>query len=186
MPGLDIPAFVADLKDHVGDHGFHIHDDRHFVETYSLRQAFEVDLHPEHACGGPLDLHLALDVEPRAVLAFEDSLLELGDDEEPNDEHRLPLLFNWSLPPLPKGPELLVLATELAGVGGTELPVEVSAIDNYASVTDGPERALTLTAKTEVSLASIFMGREQLCDQLDRCHAVCEYLLDRAPSWLNE
>ena len=80
MSGLDIPAFVADLKDHVGDHGFHIHDDRHFVETYSLRQAFEVDLHPEHACGGPLDLHLALDVEPRAVLSFEDSLLELGED----------------------------------------------------------------------------------------------------------
>ena len=32
---------------------------------------FEVDLHPDHACGGPLDLHLAIDVDPRS-LAFRD------------------------------------------------------------------------------------------------------------------
>ena len=61
MAVIDVPGFVADLKDHSVDHGFHVHDERHFVETYSLRQAWEVDLHPEDACGGPLDLHLALD-----------------------------------------------------------------------------------------------------------------------------
>ena len=55
---IDVAGFVADLKDHAVDHGFHVHDERHFVETYSLRQAWEVDLHPEEACGGPLDLHL--------------------------------------------------------------------------------------------------------------------------------
>ena len=55
MAAIDIAGFVADLKDHAVDHGFHVHDERHFVETYSLRQAWEVDLHPEEACGGPLD-----------------------------------------------------------------------------------------------------------------------------------
>ncbi len=65
MAVIDVAGFVADLKDHAVDHGFHVHDERHFVETYSLRQAWEVDLHPEDACGGPLDLHLALEVDPR-------------------------------------------------------------------------------------------------------------------------
>ena len=61
---IDIAGFVTDLKDHAIEHGFHVHDERHFMETYSLRQSWEVDLHPEDACGGPLDLHLSLDVEP--------------------------------------------------------------------------------------------------------------------------
>src|SRR3954469_17756671 len=36
---IDVPGFVAGLKEHAIDHGFHVHDDRHFVETYSMRQA---------------------------------------------------------------------------------------------------------------------------------------------------
>ena len=28
--------------------------------------------------------------------------------------------------------------------------------------------------------------QEQLCDELDRCHHVSTYLLDRAPAWLDE
>ena len=77
MAVIDVAGFVADLKDHAVDHGFHVHDERHFVETYSLRQAWEVDVHPEEACGGPLDLHLALEIEPRVVLAFEDLVADL-------------------------------------------------------------------------------------------------------------
>ena len=59
-------GFVADIKSQAIDTGFHVHDERHFVETYSLRQLWEVDLHPEEACSGPIDLHLSLDVDPRA------------------------------------------------------------------------------------------------------------------------
>ncbi|HPB46877.1 MAG TPA: hypothetical protein PLP95_13560, partial [Microthrixaceae bacterium] len=81
MAVTDIPGFIADLKDHATRHGFHIHDERHFIETYSMRQAWEVDLHPEEACGGPLDLHLALEVEPRAILAFEDLVVGLPEVE---------------------------------------------------------------------------------------------------------
>ena len=70
MAVIDVAGFVADLKDHAVDHGFHVHDERHFVETYSLRQAWEVDLHPEDACGGPLDLHLSLEIDPRVTLVM--------------------------------------------------------------------------------------------------------------------
>ena len=65
-------------------------------------------------------------------------------------------MFTWALPPLPNGPDLLVLATELAGIGGTRLPLEVSAIDSYPSVTDAPERSLTIHGRIAVSLARIF------------------------------
>ena len=186
MAAIDIAGFVADLKDHAADHGFHIHDERHLVETYSLRQAWEVDLHPEDACGGPLDLQLALDVDPRALLAFEDSVAELDDDDEPPDELSFPLIFTWVLPPLPAGPDLLLLATDLAGVGGTELPLQVSAIDSYPAVTDAPQRSLTIAAKIDVKLAAIFTGQEAMCDVLDRCMEVSRYLLDRAPMWLGD
>ena len=82
MAVIDVAGFVADLKDHAVDHGFHVHDERHFVETYSLRQAWEVDLHPEDACGGPLDLHLALEIDPSVLLSFEDLVLILEDVPE--------------------------------------------------------------------------------------------------------
>lgn len=186
MASIDVAGFIADLKDHAVDHGFHVHDERHFVETYSLRQAWEVDLHPEEACGGPLDLHLALEVDPRVLLSFEDLMMEIDDIDDPPDHHSFPMIFTWALPPLPKGPDLLVLATELAGAGGPELPLEVSAIDSFAAVTDAAERSLAIIAKVEVSLARIFLGQEQLCEVLDSCLDVSSYLLEQAPQWLEQ
>lgn len=185
MAAVDIPGFIADLKDHAVDHHFHVHDERHFVETYSMRQSWEVVLHPEEACGGPLDLHLSLEVDPRAVMAFEDQLADLGEEfSEPEDLHQLPLFFNWALPPLPFPPDLLVLATDLAGIGATDLPLEVSAIDSFASVTDAAQRSLTIVGRVEVSLSETFMGREQLCDALDRAHEISLFLLDGSSIWL--
>ncbi len=186
MAALDIAGFVADLKDHAVDHNFHVHDERHFVETYSLRQAWEVDLHPDEACGGPLDLHLSLEVDPRVLLSFEDKVLEIEEHEEPPDLYQFPLTFSWALPPLPQGPDLLVLATELAGIGGTEFPLEIAAIDSTMNVIDAPEKTVSVLGRTEVSLSRVFMGQESMCDMLDRAHAVSVYLLERAPSWLGE
>jgi len=40
---IDVAGFVADLKDHAVEHGFYVHDERHFVESYSLRQTCDVD-----------------------------------------------------------------------------------------------------------------------------------------------
>jgi hypothetical protein len=186
MAAIDVAGYVAELKDHAVDHGFHVHDERHFVETYSLRQAWEVDLHPEEGCPGPLDLHLALEVDPRVLLAFEDRVLALAEDEDPPDEFHFPLTFSWALPPLPAGPDLLLLATELAGVGGPDLPLDVAAVDSYAAVTDAAQRSLTVTANLRVSLARVWLGEELLCDTLDRCMAVSQYLLERAPAWLGD
>jgi len=184
---IDVPGFVAELKDHAVDHGFHVHDERHFVETYSLNQAWEVDVHPEEACDGPIDLHLELRVDPRTMLAFEDAVHQLPDpDDSPPDDYHFALLFAWRLGPLPDPPDLLVLATELAGLGGMDLPIEVSAVDSFATVTDAPERSLSIVGRVEVSLADLLSGERILCETLDRCRAVSLFLLDRAPAWLGE
>lgn len=186
MAVIDVAGYVAELKDHAVDHGFHVHDERHFVETYSLRQAWEVDLHPEEGCGGPLDLHLALEVDPRVLLAFEDTVVNLEDDEDPPDDLSFPLTFTWAMPPLPNGPDLLRLAVDLAGVGGLDLPLETTAIDSFPSPTDAAERRLTIIAKQQVSLARILAGEELLCDVLDRCLEVSQFLLSAAPAWLDD
>jgi hypothetical protein len=185
---IDVAGFISDLKNHAIDHGFHVHDERHFVETYSLRQLWEVDLHPEEACNGPIDLHLSLEVDPRALLGFEDEVVKLEDpDDEPPEGFTFPLLFTWTLPPLPQPPDLLVLATELAGVGGVNLPVEVSAIDSFPSVTDAPERSLSIVSRIPIELALVYVGNDEpFCDTLVRCRDVSLFLLDRAPEWLDE
>jgi hypothetical protein len=183
---IDVAGYVAELKDHAVDHGFHVHDERHFVETYSLRQAWEVDLHPEDACEGPLDLHLSLEVDPRVLLAFEDVVVELPDGGEPADDFHFPLTFTWGLPPLPQGPDLLRLAIDLAGIGGVDLPLEASAIDSFASATDPAERRITIVARQQVSLARLLKGEELLCEVFDRALAVSQFLLDGAPAWLKE
>jgi hypothetical protein len=152
----------------------------------SRRTTLRRDVLHEEACGGPLDLHLALEIEPRTILAFEDLVIDLPEEEEPPDQHSFPLIFTWSLPPLPHCPDLLVLATELAGIGGPDLPIEVSAVDSFASVTDAAERSLTIIARKDVSLSQIFMGTEDLCDVLEQCLEVSRYLLDRAPVWLDD
>ncbi len=187
MAIIDVPGYMADLKDHVSvDHGFHVHDERHLIETYSSEQAWEVELHPEEGCSGPLDLHLTLQVNPRVLFAFEDRMAELDDDVEPPDEYFFPLTLTWLLPPLKNPPDLLVLATDLAGVGGMDLPLEVQAIDSFNVVTDAPERRLTIVAKRQVSLARIFVGEELLCDLWESCRGVSLYLLERAPMWVGQ
>jgi hypothetical protein len=184
MAVIDVAGFVADLKDHAVEHGFHVHDERHFVESYSLRQTWEVDLHPEEGCAGPVDLYLSLDIDPRVLLTFEDEVMGRPEGDDPSDEFHFPLNFTWALPPLPNGPDLLVLATELAGLGGPELPLEVSAIDSIPAATDAPERSLRIIAHQTVSLLHIRDGDAVSCDSLERCLAVSRYLLEGAPDWL--
>jgi hypothetical protein len=186
MAVIDLQGFVADLKDHVAEHGFHVHDERHFIETYTNRQTWEVDLHPDRACDGPLDMHVALEIDPRTLITFEDEVIRVGEHGEPDDSIIVPATFAFALPPLPAGPDLLLLATQLAGIGGPELPLEVSAVDSFAAVTDAPERAIGIVSRVSVSLSRIYLGQEVLCDVLDRCGQVAEFLLDHAPTWLGD
>ena len=76
------------------------------------------------------------------------------------------------------------LATELAGIGGPDLPLEVSAIDSIPAATDAPERALRVVAHQRVSLLRIRDGDAVSCELLDRCLAVSRHLLDQAEGWL--
>ncbi len=186
MAAIDISGYMASLKDHAHAHGFHIHDERQFIETYSLRQTWEVDLHPAEACGGPLDLHLTLEADPRTMLSFEEVLWATPEDELPPDEFWLPLMFTWALPPLDRSPDMLVLATDLAGLGGTALPVEVSAIDSLTSVTDAAKRTLMIVARKELSLQALLQGEDDMCEPFDRCTKICDYLLHHAHDWYEE
>lgn len=184
MP-VDLPGFVTDLKEHATEHGFHVHDERHFVETYSLRQSWEVDVHPEAGCGRPIDLHLALDVDPRVVLALDDYLNTLDEEfVEPEGAYDLDMYFNWAIPPLQTPPDLLVLATDLAGIGSTTLPIEITAIDSYDAVTDAAVRRLTVMGKVGLSLVDVVTGRDELCEVLEAAREVSEYLLDRVDGWM--
>ena len=184
MAVIDVAGYVADLKDHSVDHGFHVHDERHFVETYSLRQVWEVELHPEDGCGGPLDLHLALEVDPRTLLSFEDAVFGLPEDEEPPDEFHFPLTFTWALPPLPSGPDLLRLAIDLAPIGGLDMPLEVTATDAFASPTESSERRISIVARRAISLSQVAKGEDPLCDIFERGRSVSDFLLQAADSWL--
>ena len=106
--------------------------------------------------------------------------------DEPTDLWSMQLFFNWLVPPLETQPDLLVLATDLAGIGGPDLPIEVSATDTYADVTSAASRTLGIVGSCEVSLASIFVGKEQLCSQLDRSHEISNYLLDHLGEWTEQ
>lgn len=183
MAAIDISGYVASLKDHAHAHGFHIHDERQFIETYSLRQTWEIDLHPAEACGGPLDLHLTIEADPRTMLSFEDVLWGLPEDDLPPDEYWLPITFTWALPPVDHTPDMLVLATELAGLGGTTLPVELSAIDSLTSVTDPSQRTLMIVARRELSLQALLRGEDDMCEPFDVCDKICEFLLRQAKDW---
>lgn len=184
---IDIAGFITDLKSHAVDHGFHVHDERHFVETYSLRQLWEVDLHPEEACSGPIDLHVSMEIDPRTLLSFEDVVLAMADpDDDPEGDFSFPLVFTWTFPPLTTPPDLLVLATEVAGLGGLDIPLEVSAIDSFHKVIDLPERSLSVVGRVPITLSSVYKGdNESLCAVLDRCRMVSLELLDRVPSWIS-
>ena len=183
---VDLAGFITDMKAHAMEHGFHVHAERHFIESYSLGQAWEVDLHPEEACEGPLEMLMVLEVDPRVILAFEDLVAGRHEFDEEDDERlQLPMFFKWALPPLPRPPDLLILATELAGVSGTTLPIEVSATDTYMSVTDPAIRSLLLVGRLDLSLRKMFMRDLKVCDVLKCAHGVSTWLLAESTIWLD-
>jgi hypothetical protein len=73
---------------------------------------------------------------------------------------------------------------DLAGRGGPDLPLEVSAIDSIPAATDAPERSLRIVAHQSVSLLHIRDGDAVSCEVLDRCLDVSRYLLECAGDWL--
>ena len=80
-------------------------------------------------------------------------------------------------------PDLLVLTSEIAGVTGMDLPVEVSAVEAHDVMADAPERGLRVVGNVSVSLRSMFLGQQYLCDPLDRAKELSVYLLEQAERW---
>lgn len=184
---VDLASTMTYLKDHAMEHGFHVHDERHFVETYTLRQSWEIDLHPAEACAGPLDLHIALDIEPRTLLGFEDALNASEDIPADDDgKFEVTFFFNWSLPPLQQPPDIIVLSAELAGIGGIDLPIEVSAVETMAALADKEDRRLSVVGAAKRSLADIVFKQDSFCDVFDRVHVVSMYMVEHAEHWLDE
>jgi len=82
-----------------------------------------------------------------------------------------------------EAPDLVILATELAGVGGPALPIEVSGVASTAVLSSGSDLRLSITGRVEVSLVEVMTGQETLCDVLDRCREVSEFLVAGADEW---
>ena len=184
---VDIASTVTYLKDHAIEHGFHVHDERHFVETFTLRQAWEIDVHPAEACSGPLDLHISLDVDPRLLLKFEDVLNENPDiPEDPNGDYVVTFYFNWAMPQMKQAPDLIVLSAELAGMGGIDLPIEVRSVRSMGALSDADEERLSVVGAVERSLADVMFRQDSLCEVLDRVHEVSMYLVDHADAWIDD
>ena len=186
MAIIDLQGFFSDMKEHVSGHGFHVHDERHYLETYSNRQMWEVDLHPDNACGGPLDMVMTLEAEARTLIAFEDEVAMTGPDGQPHEDLTIPLGFGFMLPPLVERPDPLVLAVDLGEIGGVGLPLSVSTVRSLAALADRPECTINIASRIDVPLAHVYNRQDIDCDLIDRAHDVCEFLLDRAPAWMGE
>lgn len=184
---VDVASTITYLKDHAIEHGFHVHDERHFVETFTLRQAWEIDVHPAEACSGPLDLHISLDVEPRLLLKFEDVLNDTPDvPEDPDNEFSVTFYFNWALPQMQHPPDLIVLSAELAGIGGLDLPIEVRSVRSAGALSEADDERLSVVGVVNRSLVDLMFRQDSLCDVLDRVHEVSMYMLEHADRWIDE
>ena len=65
----------------------------------------------------------------------------------------------------------------------------MSAIDSYPSVTDAPERSLTIIARISLDLADVYMHNDgSVAQALERCKDVSLYLLERAETeaWIGD
>ena len=184
---IDLAGFISDVKAHAAEHGFHIHDERHFIESYSLFQHWEVDVHPVEACMGPMEMQIVLEADPRPLLAFEDlaGQEDWEQDDLNSDSFQLPLYFKWALPPLTRPPDLLILSTDIVGVSGTIIPITVLATDTM-SATDPATRSLSLVGEINLSLRDIFMRETELCEVLDCAHRVSAWILEQAEEWLED
>ena len=183
MP-VDIASTITYLKDHALEHGFHVHDERHFIETYTLRQSWEIDVHPAEACSGPIDLHIALDIDPRLLLKLEEALNESDEvPEDTDDEYAVTFLFNWSLPPLEHPPDLIMLSADLGGIGGIDLPIEVSSVQSMGALASAEDRRLSVVGTAKRSLVDLMFSQDSFCEVFDRVHDVSMHFVANVDAW---
>ena len=184
MAVIDLAGFVADLKDHAVEHGFHVHDERHFVESYSLRQNWEVDLHPEEGCEGPVDLYLSLEIDPRVLLGFEDAVIAPRRARRP--ARRVPPPAQLHLGAAAAARRRPTCWCSRPTSRRSAAPTSRSRCRRSTRTRrrpTRPRRSLRVVAHQRVSLLRIRDGEEVPCETLDRCLSVSRYLLEKAPGW---
>ena len=115
------------------------------------------------------------DMRHRLLSAASGRVLELGAGTGHNLEHYTDAVTELVL--AEPDPNMAKLLRERLAREGTAA--------GHASVIEAPERTITVTARAEVSLAKMFTGQQQLCEELERCKEVSRFLLERAPSWLD-
>jgi len=182
MAVIDLSGFVSQLKDHLVEHSFHIHEEQHVVETYSLSQSWYIYLHPEDACNGPMDLKVSLSISARELHSFEDKVAQ--DEELATNAFPLEVKFEWELPPIREGLDTLALALDLARFGDLDFPVSVGVRHEYKTVTDQPTHHLIVHATHSFSLNKIYMGEEFPCKAIVKAMEVSRHLLDQSSEWL--
>ena len=117
------------------------------------------------------------------MLGFEDEVMKLDEiDDPPPTGSRSRCCSRGRCRRSPSRPTCSCWRPTSPAIGGIDLPVEVSAIDSFPSVTDAPERSLSIVAKMTVDLADVYMNNDEaVTNALDRCKHVSLYLLERAP-----
>jgi hypothetical protein len=85
-----------------------------------------------------------------------------------------------------KPPDLIILSAELAGIGGIDLPIEISSVESMGALDDSMDRRLSVVGRVDRSLVDVVFSQDSLCDALDRVHDVSMYLVDNASDWIDE
>ena len=189
MAVIDVAGFVADLKSQAIDHGFHVHDERHFVETYSLRQLWEVDLHPEEACSGPIDLHLSLDVDPRAMLGFEDEVMKLDDLDA---DAAAPGSPSRSCSPgrcrrCPTRPISSCWPPSSPASAASSFPSRCRRSTRSPASPTPPSASLIDRRPHQRRPRDVYLNNDDsVADDLERCKDVSLFLLEQAKDWLGD
>ena len=191
---LDLQAFVASLKDHVLEHGFHIEDERHYIETYSGEQVWNIGLHPENGCDRPISVELSVTVSTRALIAFEDALSEPegtdvneAPDGEASAQAVIPLTVEVSAAPLTTAPDLLVLATEVAAQSHSDVPLSPTLSSKVEPLDDGEQYCLHVSGEVWLPLLAVYQmdDLDDVCAALDSARSVCEHLADHVDKWMD-
>ena len=187
MSIVDLPGFVTDLKYHAAEGGFHYHEDHHCIDITTGRQWWEIQMHPDYDCDGPLELHIVADLDPRVQIAFEDEVNKLPDDAEwpqggVRPRHPLPLAA-------PSPPQ----QSQPAGVGhrsrrhrGDRSPAARlgGRHHRHGHRRRGPDGARGI--RVRIPLAQLMGEHEFLDGTFGLIGTVTQYLHDRAPAWLND
>ena len=121
------------------------------------------------------------------MLGFEDEVMKLDDlDETPPAGFTFPLVFTWTLPPLPDPPDLLVLATELAGIGASSCRSRSRRSTHIQR--DRRSGAIALDGcLPAIDLSDVYLNNDHtVAANLERCKHVSLYLLERAKDWLGD